>query len=72
MEQMDDMLHSLVVNQNLRPNHDLQMTNLHDRYNISGAFQGIKLDFPHFEWENLARWIFKTSQYFAYHQTSPA
>lgn len=61
---MDDVLCTLVANQHLRPNQDLQMTIDNDHYNKACVFWGIKLDFSHFEGTDPAN--------FEYHQTPPA
>ncbi|KAG2717245.1 hypothetical protein I3760_03G166100 [Carya illinoinensis] len=34
-----------------------------------GNFRGVRLDFPHFQGDHPASWIFKAHQYFEFHQT---
>lgn len=40
--------------------------------NQRNPYRGVKLEFPHFKCDNPAGWVFKATQYFEFHQTSPA
>lgn len=68
LNQMAQMMRTLVGIQTHIVNID-QEWKVHDTKRITT--RGICLEFPHFDGENIAGWIFKENQYFEYHQTPP-
>lgn len=73
LNQLTDMVRKLVANQNTLPNRELQMVhNGEGQDNRRGVNRGVKLDFPHFEGENPAGWVFKVTLFFEFYQTPPA
>ena len=69
--QTNDMLRTVVANQNRGPHREGDMEAENVDYRRYGT-RGIKLDFPHFAGADPEGWIFKATYYFDFHQTSPA
>ncbi|KAF5476973.1 hypothetical protein F2P56_003657 [Juglans regia] len=72
LDQLTEMVRILVAHQgNLARDLQNQQENEHGMQR-GPNLRGIRLDFPHFASENPSAWVFKASQYFEYHQTTPA
>lgn len=72
MDQLTEMVRTLVTHQGNMAR-DLQNQQENEQGPQRGPnLRGIRLDFPHFNGKNPSAWIFKASQYFEYHQTTPA
>ncbi|XP_035551066.1 uncharacterized protein LOC109020622 [Juglans regia] len=72
LDQLMEMVRTLVTHQGNMAR-DLQNQQDNEQALQRGPnIRGIRLDFPHFSGENPSAWIFKASQYFEYHQTTPA
>ncbi|KAF5468658.1 hypothetical protein F2P56_012797, partial [Juglans regia] len=72
LDQITEMVRTLVAHQGNMAR-DLQNQQENDQLQQRGPnVRGVRLDFPHFNGENPSAWIFKASQYFEFHQTTPA
>ncbi|KAF5475612.1 hypothetical protein F2P56_007404, partial [Juglans regia] len=78
MQQIHEMLRTVLANQAQHPNREHQERQEIDREVENDGEQrrhtprGVKLDFPHFRGEDPAGWVFKVHHYFSFYQTPNA
>ncbi|XP_042965413.1 uncharacterized protein LOC122299304 [Carya illinoinensis] len=72
VNQLNDMLRTIIQHQNEHANRHLMGREEEQLVNRGLNTRGVRLDFPHFEGDNPAGWVFKATQYFDFYQTPPA
>ncbi|KAF5471876.1 hypothetical protein F2P56_008640 [Juglans regia] len=72
IEQFTDMIRTMMAHQNNNINRELQVGPEGELPPRGMALRGVRWDFPHFNGDNPAGWVFKATQYLEFHQTPPA